>query len=84
MRAKRARAHSETEQRLHTLNAWSETPFYLDRERVALECVEAVTLVCWRRVPLRTFEAGDRGTDIAPRKNRVDSSRSSVQQHLGG
>ena len=31
-----ARAAGETEQRLYTLDAWAETPFFTDRERAAL------------------------------------------------
>ena len=31
-----ARAAGETEQRLYTLEAWRETPFFSDRERAAL------------------------------------------------
>ncbi|MFC6080331.1 carboxymuconolactone decarboxylase family protein [Sphaerisporangium aureirubrum] len=40
-----ARAAGETEQRLYTLSAWRETPFFTERERVALELTEAVTLI---------------------------------------
>lgn len=36
MHSKDARAAGETEQRLYALNAWRETPFFTDRERVAL------------------------------------------------
>src|SRR5262245_43730438 len=45
MHFKDARADGETEQRLYSLNAWRETPFYSDRECAALEWTEAVTLV---------------------------------------
>jgi AhpD family alkylhydroperoxidase len=45
MHSKDARALGETEQRLYELDAWRETPFYTDRERAALACFEAVTLV---------------------------------------
>ena len=37
MHTKDARAAGETEQRLYTLSAWRETPFFSDRERAALE-----------------------------------------------
>ncbi|MBB6471107.1 carboxymuconolactone decarboxylase family protein [Sphaerisporangium rubeum] len=40
-----ARAAGETEQRLYTLPAWRETPFFTPRERAALEVTEAVTLI---------------------------------------
>ncbi|MFF8969590.1 carboxymuconolactone decarboxylase family protein [Streptomyces sp. NPDC014995] len=46
-----ARAQGETEQRLYTLNAWRETPFFTERERAALALTEAVTLVHDGRVP---------------------------------
>jgi AhpD family alkylhydroperoxidase len=40
-----ARAIGETEQRLYTLEAWRETPFFTDRERAALAWTEALTLI---------------------------------------
>ena len=40
-----ARAAGESEQRLYTLDAWRETPFFTDRERAALAWTEAVTLI---------------------------------------
>jgi AhpD family alkylhydroperoxidase len=46
-----ARARGETEQRIYTLNAWRETPFFTERERAALALTEAVTLVHDGRVP---------------------------------
>ncbi|MER5833239.1 carboxymuconolactone decarboxylase family protein [Streptomyces sp. NPDC002130] len=46
-----AREQGETERRLHTLNAWRETPFFTERERAALALTEAVTLVHDGRVP---------------------------------
>ena len=45
MHTKDARASGETEQRLYSLDAWRETPFYSDRERAALAWTEAVTLL---------------------------------------
>ena len=51
-----ARALGETEQRLYALDAWRETPFFSDRERAALEWVEAVTLVSESHVPDEIFE----------------------------
>lgn len=45
MHTKDARANGETEQRLYTLSAWRETPFFSDRERAALEWTEAVTRI---------------------------------------
>jgi len=43
MHWKDARAGGETEQRLYGLSAWSESPYYSDRERAALLWAEAVT-----------------------------------------
>src|SRR5438270_947877 len=51
MHSKDARAAGETEQRLYTLNAWRETPFFTDRERAALEWTESLTLVSENHVP---------------------------------
>jgi AhpD family alkylhydroperoxidase len=45
MHTKDARSRGETEQRLYTLPAWRQTPFYTDRERAALAWTEAVTLI---------------------------------------
>jgi alkylhydroperoxidase family enzyme len=45
MHFKDARASGETEQRLYSLDAWRETPFYSGRERAALAWTEAVTLL---------------------------------------
>ncbi|GAA4673255.1 carboxymuconolactone decarboxylase family protein [Phytohabitans rumicis] len=51
LHTREARAAGETEQRIYTLNAWSEAPFYTERERAALALTEAVTLVHDGRVP---------------------------------
>src|SRR5215471_713872 len=45
MHWKDLRALGETEQRLYSLDAWRECPFYSDRERAALLWAEAVTHV---------------------------------------
>ena len=45
MHTKDTRANGETEERLHLLNAWRESPLYSDRERAALAWTEALTLV---------------------------------------
>jgi AhpD family alkylhydroperoxidase len=45
MHTKDARAAGETEQRLYTLSAWRETPFFNARERAALAWTEAVTCI---------------------------------------
>src|SRR6201996_5852803 len=56
MHSKDARAEGETEQRLYTLSAWEETPFFTDRERAALALAEAITLVREGHVPDAVYE----------------------------
>jgi AhpD family alkylhydroperoxidase len=56
MHSKDARALGETEQRLYALNAWSETPFYTDKERAALAWTESLTLVSETHVPDSVYE----------------------------
>jgi AhpD family alkylhydroperoxidase len=56
MHSKDARANGETEQRLYSLEAWRETPYYSARERAALEWTEALTLVSERHVPDEVYE----------------------------
>jgi alkylhydroperoxidase family enzyme len=46
-----ARAAGESEQRLYTLDAWRETPFFSDRERAALAWTESVTQIAQTHVP---------------------------------
>ena len=46
-----ARAEGESEQRLYTLEAWRETPFFSDRERAALAWTEALTLISQTHAP---------------------------------
>jgi len=57
MHSKDARAIGETEQRVYTLPAWREAPFYSDRERAALAFTEAVTLVADTHVPRAAYDA---------------------------
>jgi AhpD family alkylhydroperoxidase len=45
MHWKDLRAIGEGEQRLYSLDAWRECPYYTDRERAALAWTEAVTLI---------------------------------------
>jgi AhpD family alkylhydroperoxidase len=56
MHSKDARALGETEQRLYSLDAWRETPFYTDKERAALAWIEAVTLVSETHVADEVYE----------------------------
>src|SRR6266498_1069672 len=45
MHWKDLRALGEGEQRLYSLSAWAESPYYTERERAALAWTEALTLV---------------------------------------
>jgi AhpD family alkylhydroperoxidase len=56
MHTKDARAIGETEQRLYSLSAWRETPFFTERERAALAFTEAVTLLANDHVPAEAYE----------------------------
>lgn len=56
MHWKDLRALGETEQRLYSLDAWRECPWYTDRERAALAWAEAVTLVAEGHVPDAVYE----------------------------
>ncbi len=57
MHTKDARAAGETEQRLYTLAAWRETPFFSARERAALAWTEAVTRISEEQVEDALYEA---------------------------
>jgi len=57
MHTKDARAAGETEQRLYSLPAWRETPFFTDRERAALAFTEDVTLMAGEHVPTAAYDA---------------------------
>ncbi len=56
MHWKDLRASGESEQRLYSLDAWEETPFYTDRERAAFDWTEAVTRVAQTHVPDEVYE----------------------------
>jgi AhpD family alkylhydroperoxidase len=56
MHSKDARAEGESEQRLYTLEAWRETPFFTDRERAALAWTEALTLISQTHAPDEVYE----------------------------
>jgi AhpD family alkylhydroperoxidase len=56
MHWKDLRAIGETEQRMYSLDAWRECPYYTDRERAALAWTEAVTLVSEDHVPDAVYE----------------------------
>ena len=56
MHWKDLRAAGENEQRLYSLDAWRESPYYSERERAALAWTEAVTLVNSSHVPDDVYE----------------------------
>jgi AhpD family alkylhydroperoxidase len=57
MHWKDLRASGEREQRLYSLDAWRECPYYTDRERAALHWTETVTHVADGQVPDAVYEA---------------------------
>ena len=56
MHWKDLRAIGEKEQRLYSLDAWRECPYYTERERAALAWTEAVTLITSGHVPDAVYE----------------------------
>ena len=64
MHTKDARAKGESEQRLYTLSAWGETPFFSSRERAALAFTEAVTLLAVDHVPSEKYD--EVATEFSP------------------
>jgi AhpD family alkylhydroperoxidase len=75
MHSKDARALGETEQRLYGLDAWRESPYYTDRERAALEWVEALTLVAEGHV---SDEVYARAREVFSERELVDLSMIAV------
>ena len=56
MHWKDLRASGENEQRLYSLDAWRECPYYTDRERAALAWTEAVTLIAQGHAPDAVYQ----------------------------
>jgi AhpD family alkylhydroperoxidase len=56
MHWKDLRAAGESEQRLYSLDAWRECPYYSDRERAALAWTEAVTRIADGHVADAVYE----------------------------
>jgi AhpD family alkylhydroperoxidase len=63
MHWKDLRVLGETEQRMYSLDAWRECPYYSDRERAALEWTEAVTNVAQGHVPDAVYDEVKRHFD---------------------
>ena len=57
MHSHEARADGETEQRVHLVAAWKESPLFTDRERAAFAWVEAVTRIADGGVPDALYRA---------------------------
>ena len=51
-----ARAHGESEDRMHLLNAWRESSLYSDREQAALAWTESLTRVETTAAPQADFD----------------------------
>src|SRR6266404_7420179 len=56
MHWKDARAAGESEQRLYSLDAWEESPFYTPRARAALAWVEALTRITEGHAPDAAYD----------------------------
>ena len=56
MHWKDLRVLGETEQRMYSLDAWRECPYYSERERAAFEWTEAVTEVANGHFPDRVYD----------------------------
>jgi AhpD family alkylhydroperoxidase len=56
MHSKDLRSIGESEQRLYSLDAWEECPYYTDRERAALEWTDIVTRISETRAPDEVYE----------------------------
>jgi len=52
-----ARAKGESEDRVHLVVTWQESPLYTDRERAALAWTEALTLLAQTRAPDDVYDA---------------------------
>lgn len=60
MHTKDALADGESPQRLYTLSAWRDTPFFTEKERAALAWTEAVTLLAEREISDELYEQARR------------------------
>ena len=57
MHWREGRTDGISEQRLYSLDAWREAPFYSEKERAALEWTEALTLIASTHAPDEAFAA---------------------------
>lgn len=56
MHTRELRAMGETEQRVHLISVWRESPCFTDKERAALELTEAVTRIAEQGVPAGLYD----------------------------
>src|SRR4051812_39222415 len=69
MHSKRARKAGESEQRIYSIAAWQDAPFFSERERAALALTDAVTLVAETHAPAEVYENAARyfnSEELAP------------------
>jgi AhpD family alkylhydroperoxidase len=66
LHSKDARAAGETEQRLYSLGAWREAPWFTPAERAALALTESVTLLHDGHVPRAVFDEAARHFEPEP------------------
>ena len=69
MHTKDARFKGETEQRIYSLDAWRETPFYTEKERAALAWTEAITNIQTGHAPDAVYQQLSRNFSEEERVN---------------
>jgi AhpD family alkylhydroperoxidase len=69
MHTKDARLRGETEQRIYSLEAWRETPFFSEKERAGLAWTEAITNIQRGHAPEAVYQELSRHFDETERVN---------------
>ena len=57
MHSKDAAGHGESQQRIHAVSVWAESPFFTEKERAAFAFTDSVTRVADTHVPQADFDA---------------------------
>jgi AhpD family alkylhydroperoxidase len=57
MHSKDAAENGESQQRIHAVSVWAESPFFTDKERAAFAFTESVTRLTETHVPAADYEA---------------------------
>ena len=57
MHSKDAAQHGESQQRIHAVSVWAESPFFTEKERAAFAFTDTVTRVADTHVPQADFDA---------------------------